>query len=719
LFIALGYQKGFSWKQVAAGAVAGGLSGAAAGAGEAAKVLAEAAQAGKLTPAVASYFEISEAALEVASSASQQLIENGKITSWTGLAAAAVTGYAQGAASVAKGVDINPVLDSTGRKVFEETAKVTAKIASVARYVTPWVTLAETYVRDDGKLTPTDWANAVGSTLADAVSDQYGEKGNTLSAQLTNASLRLGSEALVAGALSAYSKSDAEQYFDDSVGHEAGTLIGNALTNWIQTTHDRNHLKNALDKLGIEYTTDSHGNPQASLAQRSSFDFAKAALATGASIDDIKEAMDALRDPLTRLDQAPGLLEQDAIDARVAKALGPTPQAAQQTQTADPNTTATADPNTAATDPSATVAGAPPESPSQTLRTVYVEAYSRLNPSGSSIISKVISGGAELLQDTAEFYAKHPGLATLLYGGVKAVLSGGPIESVVSQLAKMAMSAINKEIENSLVMKIQDKVSTAIEEFATRRHLSIDLSLGPVEVTAGPKFFGEVGGVFAGAVTLVLMNSGIGPVAQRGVQVNGIVRNLEEDAEKAEQAAVGAGQRAEEEVQQAEQETQQVGERAPLSKEAIAKALHGDSQVLRKNLERAGETVPEGGDYAAHHLIPGHLTEQYPHLFEDAAQNGYDINAAENGWMLPTKSDLAEELDLPLHRGKHLGEYFRAARDELDQLQEAYNNPEIGLKAADLPRELNKISNVLKGKLEDLDLFLQKTDPRYKPKSLR
>ena len=87
LFIALGYQQSFSWKEVGASAVAGALSGAAQGLGAAAK-------AGKIAADSVQYAKVAAGALQAASVASKQLILNGKITSWTSLAAAAVGAYA-------------------------------------------------------------------------------------------------------------------------------------------------------------------------------------------------------------------------------------------------------------------------------------------------------------------------------------------------------------------------------------------------------------------------------------------------------------------------------------------------------------------------------------------------------------------------------------------------------------------------------------------------
>ena len=232
LFIALGYQQGFSWKQVAAGAIAGGIGGAAAGVGAAAQALAK---AGQLTEAGATYMKVAEGALDAAKAASQQLIENGKITSWTGLAAAAVGGYAQGAASIQQGAAAQGSLSSLAfQSSAAQGATTAAAIAKVTNYVTPWAQLAESAVRGQ-QLTPTDWASAIGSTLSQATVDHFGAQANKLdpnsfTGRLLDSSLRLGSNALVAGALTAYGRDAAESYIENSVGQEVGQFIGGVIT---------------------------------------------------------------------------------------------------------------------------------------------------------------------------------------------------------------------------------------------------------------------------------------------------------------------------------------------------------------------------------------------------------------------------------------------------------------------------------------------------------
>jgi YD repeat-containing protein len=234
LFIALGYQSKFSWKDVAAGAVAGGFAGAAAGVGQVASL---AAKAGTLTEVGAEYAKVAEAALDVGKVASQQLIENGKITSWTGLATAAVGGYAsasqqiagaQLAAAQAAGQSAQTAAQAaqatqaaTAAKTAYESA---SQLSSIVDYVSPWAQLAETYARND-KLTPGDWAGAVGSTLSKAVTDNFGDNSNTLGARLQNASLSLGTSAIVAGALSHYDKNAAESYIDNAIGQVVGSFF--------------------------------------------------------------------------------------------------------------------------------------------------------------------------------------------------------------------------------------------------------------------------------------------------------------------------------------------------------------------------------------------------------------------------------------------------------------------------------------------------------------
>jgi len=236
LFIALGYQKSFSWKDVAASAVAGGFAGAAAGVGQAAEIASKAAASSggafSLLGLSTTEVKVAVAALDVAKVASQELIESGKITSWVGLASAAVGGYATAAQDIATGA-------ANGATSQEAVDKATIavqnanQLAEVNNYVTPWAQLAETYARQ-GSLRPSDWATAVGSTLSQAVTQ--GNQNNTLSQRLqrlSDGALRLGTDALVAGGLSLFDKAGAESYLENSVGQEVGQFIGQSAGGWL------------------------------------------------------------------------------------------------------------------------------------------------------------------------------------------------------------------------------------------------------------------------------------------------------------------------------------------------------------------------------------------------------------------------------------------------------------------------------------------------------
>jgi LysM repeat protein len=223
LFIALGYQESFSWNAVGSAAVSGAFTGAAAGLGAAAKA---AATAGTLTVQAANYVKIASAALKVSAAASTQLLNGGKITSWTSLAAAAVGGYASSTKEIA---DAQAAVATTNAAIGAANAAANAAqtLSTIVTYATPWVQLAETYVRNRGELTPSDWAGAVGSTLAAAVTVEANDplQGPSLSEQLANAGRRLGANLLVAGALSRADKDAAQGYMENAIGQEAGQFI--------------------------------------------------------------------------------------------------------------------------------------------------------------------------------------------------------------------------------------------------------------------------------------------------------------------------------------------------------------------------------------------------------------------------------------------------------------------------------------------------------------
>src|SRR5262249_13466643 len=185
------------------------------------------AAAGKISAAGAQYAQIASAALKASSVAAKQLLDGGKITSWTSLAAAAIGQYASVGQGIAAGTATyaTKIGDTAGINAALETARSLQTLATVTNYATPWVQLAESYARN-GKVTPTDWANAAGTTLASAVVDTVGVKGGGISGQLENASLRLGTNLLVAGVLSRYDRDAALSFAENAIGQEVGQFIG-------------------------------------------------------------------------------------------------------------------------------------------------------------------------------------------------------------------------------------------------------------------------------------------------------------------------------------------------------------------------------------------------------------------------------------------------------------------------------------------------------------
>lgn len=244
ILIGIRAQDKFSWRDLGADAAVGGISGLASGVGA---VAGAAAELGKLSAAGSMTAKVAAAALEATSAATGQLIRSGKITSWTSLAASAVGGYvsagsaiSQGEKAAARGAEIAATTVQAESKalqaiaVAERTASVLGKVATVSRYVTPWVQVAESYVRDPDKVTALDWISAAGNTLADAAGDYLGGGDDDLAGRLRTAGVRTASNALTTGAIALVDRNAALQYFAESVGHEVGFVVGDTLGDYLR-----------------------------------------------------------------------------------------------------------------------------------------------------------------------------------------------------------------------------------------------------------------------------------------------------------------------------------------------------------------------------------------------------------------------------------------------------------------------------------------------------
>jgi nucleoid-associated protein YgaU len=209
LMVAMGYQEKFSWSDVGKAALVGAVTaGINTGAASGLKSLGEASS---------TWAKVAQVAIKVGQNAAVQVVKNGKITSWTSLAATALGSSAQSFGS-------GGVLGALDEVVNGDT---------IGKYVTPWLNAAESYVRT-GEVTTADWANAVGSTLSASLgngrtsADLAGEDDGSTSLRQNLADMArfTGTQALVAGAMAFVDRDAAAQYFASTLGQEVGDRLG-------------------------------------------------------------------------------------------------------------------------------------------------------------------------------------------------------------------------------------------------------------------------------------------------------------------------------------------------------------------------------------------------------------------------------------------------------------------------------------------------------------
>ncbi|MBV1790845.1 hypothetical protein KQ940_22515, partial [Marinobacterium sp. D7] len=223
ILIGLGYQDEFSWKQVAADAVSAAFTAGASAA------LGAAGQTAAKVGSTAKYAKVSVAALRVASAASKQLILNGKITSWTSLAAAGIGG----ALDVAKVQASSDFIDAGGAAALAsgsqealnaaEALQTLSTYQTALQYATPWVQLAETSIRNDGDLQPSDWVAAVGGTLSTALTSGLGV--NEIANPIQRHLAKQGLNAAIGGAMSLYDKDAALNWMQNEVAQDFGSFL--------------------------------------------------------------------------------------------------------------------------------------------------------------------------------------------------------------------------------------------------------------------------------------------------------------------------------------------------------------------------------------------------------------------------------------------------------------------------------------------------------------
>jgi YD repeat-containing protein len=213
LLIAMGYQAKFNWGAVGQAALTGALT---AGVGAGIDKIAGLAQVANAT---SNWAKVARVALDVSKAAAVQLIQNGKITSWTSLAAAAL-----GSSAKSGNFGDSKVLTSLNAFVNGE---------KTGGFVTPWLQAAESYAKN-GKLTPNDWASAVGSTFSASFRVSGNQNGaaapgepalDDFGARFNDVVKSVGQQVLISGALAFVDRDAAAQYFASALGQEVGSRL--------------------------------------------------------------------------------------------------------------------------------------------------------------------------------------------------------------------------------------------------------------------------------------------------------------------------------------------------------------------------------------------------------------------------------------------------------------------------------------------------------------
>ncbi|MDK2124360.1 DUF6531 domain-containing protein [Parachitinimonas caeni] len=197
-------------------ALGGFISGAASGLGEAASALSK---AGKLSTMSFGYVKVAQAALTVSSQVVSQHVKYGKITNWTGIAAAAVGGAVSLGAGAYAAETTKNVAD--GIKLVQN---ITDTADHISRFVTPWAGMAESYARN-GELTPVDWASAIGGTLTAVTSLGHADDAG-IGDRLRYGAIDAGAQLLAAGA--AYGITGSGEGLADYIANSVGQEIGAA-----------------------------------------------------------------------------------------------------------------------------------------------------------------------------------------------------------------------------------------------------------------------------------------------------------------------------------------------------------------------------------------------------------------------------------------------------------------------------------------------------------
>ncbi|SDF64610.1 YD repeat-containing protein [Massilia sp. PDC64] len=283
-----------------------------------------------------------------------------------------------------------------------------------------------------------------------------------------------------------------------------GNALGNSVVDKLQESAATRQLINALDKTGTPYTLDENGLPVADPNFRASFNFVQGSAQGGATLEQILAAKAALANGLSRLDSAPGDLPEDVLRNRTANAL------AAQSSTVEGRNFSLFSTDSA-------------EVRALSSYVDYVTGSS-VGPKGASIIGDTIAGGVTLLAEFSDFYAEHELAATVTYKGVQAVLSGGPVKTVVLEVAKIGAEAVVADVTGAIANVAETQTRQYVTDYARKKGWEFEFTVLGQDVTVGPDQFGEAAGKLAGGVVDAILGKGVDAFANRGTAIANIVQ---------------------------------------------------------------------------------------------------------------------------------------------------------------------------------------------------
>jgi hypothetical protein len=142
-------------------------------------------------------------------------------------------------------------------------------------------------------------------------------------------------------------------------------------------------------------------------------------------------------------------------------------------------------------------------------------------PSGSTITEKLFTGGIQLVDGFTTLHAEHPTLASIAFEAGRGVMTGGPVKTLLTKLAKTAFDGTVSQVGGYLSNKAQN----AAAEFVTDLGISTQLNIAGNNVSVTPGMFGQGAGQLAGGIVDTIFDGGVKQVVDRENHVRDVVHN--------------------------------------------------------------------------------------------------------------------------------------------------------------------------------------------------